>query len=605
MDSRNFIIQNLIKKFWSNKIFVMVTNDQMLIDIADEHFCMECDNLISNKYIVLNKPIERLKGEYHKANRKNINKVSISLDSTPKNTWEILKQYLGYVATKKMLLLFISLFISVQITDFFLKFFVSEYKAFNLTSIQFIGIYLGLVLLSLIVNFMRYHIVYHGNINAGRIYHERLVKNILNSHYEKVDNNFIKKVLSIASRDISILDTNIADYFVNVFDAVIYISVTIIMMLSSNILSAIASIIFITVFIRAQKESRKVTNTVLEKSNYVKDHCTGVLNNIYNGIYEIDALDIKEYISKKWEQTLENAYNYEYTRQAINRYELQKIDFAAYGMLSVFMVLTWRFNIDIGLIAVVLMYLLTMVSEFENMLRNIRHAEIGIESLKRMEMMSQYTTESLQTEICRDMPNCEYDIIFDNVSSSYVPGQYIFDKICFNIRKGERVLIQGSSGIGKTTLFNCLENLIKYDGNIYFRGINIKNINIKELRNKICVITQENFILDESLSDNLDPYNRYTYEEKISALKSVGWDISDLQKNCSSLSQSERLFVSLARVCLKNPDVLLLDESISNIDEETWKIISTLLKTKFIDKTVLSISHNIDEKIYTRKIVLW
>lgn len=605
IDSRNFIIQNFIKKFGNDKIFLIVTNDRMLIDIADEHFCMEYGNLISNKYIVLNKPIEKLKGEYHKANRKSINTVSTSLDESPKNTRDILKQYLGCIATKKMLLLFVLLFVSVQITDFFLKFFVSEYKTFNLTSMQFIGIYLGLVLFSSIVNFMRYHIVYHGNLNAGRIYHERLVKNILNSHYEKVDNNFIKKVLSTVSRDINILDTNIADYFVNVFDAVIYISGTILIMLSSNILSAIASIIFIIVFIRAQKESRKVTNIVLERSNYFKDHCTGVLNNIYNGIYEIDALGIKEYITKMWELALENAYNYEYTRQAINRYELQKIDFAAYGMLGVFMILTWKFNINSGLIAVVSMYLLTMISEFENMLRNIRHAEIGIESLKRMESMSQYNMETMQKKTYRDISNREYDIIFDNVSSSYVPGQYIFDKICFNIRRGERVLIQGASGIGKTTLFNCLENLIGYDGNIYFCGINIQNISIKELRNKICVITQENFILDESLSDNLDPYNRYTYEEKISALKSVGWDVSDLQKKCSNLSKSERLFVSLARVCLKKPDVLLLDESISNVDEETWKIINTLIKTKFKDKTVLSISHNTDEKIYTRKIVLW
>lgn len=604
IENRSFIIQNLIKEFWHNKILVMVTNDQMLIDIADEHFCMENGILIANKYLVLNKSLDVLKGEYHKTNSKSINKVSTTLDENKKDGWEVLKQYLGCIATKKMLLLFILLFVGVQITDFFLKFFISEYKMFNLNSIQFVGIYLGIILIGLIVNFMRYYIVYNGNIKAGKIYHERLIKNILDAHYAKMDNTFIKKALSTVSRDISILDNNIVDYFVNVFDAVIYISVTMIMMFSSNILSAIAGIIFIAVFIRAQKESRKVTNIVLEKSNYFKDYCTGVLNNIYNGIYEIEALNIKEYISDRWEKTLGNAYNYEYTRQAINRYELQKIDLVAYGLLGVFMILTWKVNIDGGIVAVILMYMLTMISEFENMLRNIRHAEIGMESLKRMEMMGKYSTDSLQTEIYSNIPNCEYDIVFENVSGGYVSEQYIFDKICFNIQKGERVLIQGESGIGKTTLFNCLENLIKYDGNIYFRGINIKNIDIKELRDKICVITQENFILDESLSDNLDPYNEYTYEEKINALKLVGWNEYDLQVNCSSLSKSERLSVALARVCLKNPDVLLLDESIANVDEETWERIKILMESKFIEKTVLSISHNNDENLYTRKIVL-
>lgn len=375
-------------------------------------------------------------------------------------------------------------------------------------------------------------------------------------------------------------------------------------MFSTNILSAIAGIIFLAVFIRAQKESRKVTNIVLERSNYFKDYCTGVLNNIYNGIREIEALDIQEYMIERWERTLGYAYNYEYTRQAINRYELQKIDLAAYGLLGVFMILTWKFSVNEGIVAVILMYILTMISEFENMLRNMRHAEIGIESLKRMEMMEEYAGDSLETEKHSNLLNSEYDIVFENVSGGYAAGQYVFDKICFNIRKGERVLIQGESGIGKTTLFTCLENLIKYEGNIYFRGVNIKNIDIKELRDKICVITQENLILDESLSENLDPYHEYTLEEKINALKVVGWQDYDLQVNCSRLSKSERLSVALARVCLKNPDVLLLDESIANVDEETWSRIKILMESRFVGKTLLSISHSNDEKLYTRKIVL-
>ncbi len=574
MENRSFLIQNLIKEFWNQKILVMVTNDQMLIDLADEHYCMENGSLIANKYLVLNKPLEVLKGEYHKTNSKSIHKAGAPLNENEESGWKVFKQYLGCVAAKKMLLLFLLLFTGVQITDFLLKFFVSEYQTFSLNSVQFVGIYLGIILIGLIVNFMRYYIVYNGNIKAGRIYHEGLIKNILNAHYEKIDNTFIKKALSAASRDISILDNSIADYFVNVFDAVIYISVTIIMMVSFHILSAAAGVVFIAVFMRAQKESRKVTNIVLEKSNYCKDYCTGVLNNIYNGIHEIEALNMEEYIIDRWERTLGNGYNYEYTRQAINRYELQKIDLAAYGLLGVFMILTWRFHVDGGLAAVIFMYMLTMISEFENMLRNARHAEIGIESLKRMEMMGEYSADSLQPERYSNIPDCGYDIVFENVSGGYVSGQYIFDKICINIQKGERVLIQGESGIGKTTLFNCLENLIPYNGNIYFQGINIKNIDKKELRDKICVITQENFILDESLSDNLDPYNEYTYEEKISALKSVGWNTYDLQVNCSCLSKSERLSVALARVCLKNPDVLLLDESIANVDDDTWERIS-------------------------------
>lgn len=242
----------------------------------------------------------------------------------------------------------------------------------------------------------------------------------------------------------------------------------------------------------------------------------------------------------------------------MNRYELQKLDLASYGLLGIFMILTWKFNVDRSIIAIILMYILTMVSEFENVLRNIRHSEMGIESLKRLENIREYTDIPLDTENNSDLLNSDYELIFENVSGGYLNGQYVFDKICVNIKKGERVLIQGESGIGKTTLFNCLENLVSYEGNLYFQGINIKNIDRKELRDRICVIIQENLILDDSLSENLDPYGEYTLEEKINALKVVGWYDYNLQMNCCNLSKMERLSVALARVCLKKSRCLII-----------------------------------------------
>lgn len=83
-----------------------------------------------------------------------------------------------------------------------------------------------------------------------------------------MDNIFIKKALSTVSRDINILDNNIVDYCVHVFDAVIYISITLLLMFYTNILSAFAGAIFLFIFIRTQKESRKVTNIVLERANF-------------------------------------------------------------------------------------------------------------------------------------------------------------------------------------------------------------------------------------------------------------------------------------------------------------------------------------------------
>lgn len=129
--NRNFIIQNLVKDFWHNKILVMVTNDKLLIDMANEHYCMESGNLMKNKYLILNNPSNMLNTEYHKVNRKVTNKIETKTENNEKNNWKILKQYFSCIASKKMILSFVLLFLGVQVTDFSLNFLFLNMKNSN------------------------------------------------------------------------------------------------------------------------------------------------------------------------------------------------------------------------------------------------------------------------------------------------------------------------------------------------------------------------------------------------------------------------------------------------------------------------------------------
>ena len=215
--------------------------------------------------------------------------------------------------------------------------------------------------------------------------------------------------------------------------------------------------------------------------------------------------------------------------------------------------------------------------------------------------------DTIPTVIEKDSPTtCGEikDIEFSNVSFSYPnTDKKVLKDLNLHIKKGDKIGILGPSGIGKSTLFRLL--LRFYDptsGSINFNDINIKDISLKEIHERIGMLEQDTYLFDDTIKNNIKIAKKDATDEEIEeAARRAG--ISDLihtlpqgyntemGQMSSRLSGGERQRIGIARIMLACPDIIVMDEPTSALDAIHEKEMLHTLKTEYNDATWLIISH--------------
>lgn len=191
--------------------------------------------------------------------------------------------------------------------------------------------------------------------------------------------------------------------------------------------------------------------------------------------------------------------------------------------------------------------------------------------------------------------------------SIFYKEKIILEDVNLYIKENEIICIMGSSGSGKSTLLSCLngfliENGGSYTGDVFFRGENIKNIKLIELKRKISTLFQDSKPFDFSIEKNIT-YAMEFYEGKIknkkekvkNLLESVNLydEVKDnLSLSPSKLSGGQRQRLCIARMLTTCPEVLIFDEPCSSLDEKNSIIIESLIKELSKKYTIIISTHN-------------
>ncbi len=185
-----------------------------------------------------------------------------------------------------------------------------------------------------------------------------------------------------------------------------------------------------------------------------------------------------------------------------------------------------------------------------------------------------------------------FAIMFDDVSFSYRDSK-ILERVNFEIKPGEKVLIKGLNGKGKSTLLNLICGLYRpTEGRILFGNTDTSNVSIDNLSDSYAYISQNSNMLNGSVYENI-ALNRSFSEEKCKKISAI-LNVERVTDNVpSSLSQGEKQRINIGRALYKNGvNVVLADEIFSNIDRDNTEFILQTFNEQFADKTVIMVCHD-------------
>ncbi len=241
----------------------------------------------------------------------------------------------------------------------------------------------------------------------------------------------------------------------------------------------------------------------------------------------------------------------------------------------------------------------------------------GKASLKRINELLEYEVMVKDSENVINDHEFSDSIEFKNLTFRY-PGSSVdsLTNVSFKIKKGEKVGIIGKTGCGKTTLVDLITRVYNVpEDSLLIDGIDIMNLAIKDVRNAVAYVPQDNFLFNETVlnniafsKDKLELGDAIKYAQAACVHSNIvefpeGYD-TIIGERGVTLSGGQKQRISMARAMAKDAPILILDDSVSAVDTKTEADILKTLKEEFSDKTIIMIAHRVSTIDSLDKIIL-
>lgn len=253
-----------------------------------------------------------------------------------------------------------------------------------------------------------------------------------------------------------------------------------------------------------------------------------------------------------------------------------------------------------------LLYISNFTEPVQKLINFTEQFQNGITGYERFREILSIDPEIKECEDPVEAKDIRGEVVFDDVGFRYEEGQEkVLSHVSLKVDAGEYVALVGTSGAGKTTLCSLIPRFYEVTfGTIYLDGVDVRNYTLSSLRKSIGVVQQDVYLFAGTVLDNIR-YGRVdaTREEVIQAAKDAnahefimglpqGYDTNIGQRGVK-LSGGQKQRLSIARVFLKNPPVLIFDEATSALDNESEKVVQESLEKLAKNRTTFVIAHRL------------
>lgn len=461
---------------------------------------------------------------------------------------------------------------------------------------------------------------YYGTIfteSAAIEAREKLYKKILKMNMRFFTTEKVGNMTSRLHEDSNYIHGLIAYMLDSVIKNVLTLIVITIIIFKLNWILAVISLITLPVFV----VSNSIFNKKLRIQSYViREKRNQIMNFFINSFSKI--LIIRNFNCEERENIKHKELSRDYKQEAIKG---EMIGYAAnilVGILSNINTLVtlgvggyfvMKGEITLGALIAFNSYLKHIYNPIIRLSRTMSASSRVMASIKRY--FEYYDRDEMEIDGTEKDVNFEGDLIFKEVGFSY-DDNAVYEGMNLNIKGNEKVLILGESGIGKSTLSYLLKRFYVVDsGEIRIGDVPINHIGLKHLRANIGYLSQEAFLVDGTIKENMAMAKEQVFDEEIiDALKKARiYDyIKELPNglneyvgnNGANLSGGQRQRLSIARLFIQNPPVVVFDEIFKGLDvkieNEIWGVLQEFCK----EKTTIFISHKIKDPEYFDKICM-
>ncbi len=423
------------------------------------------------------------------------------------------------------------------------------------------------------------------------------------------DNNKTGALVSRVMTDVEGVRNLVGTGLVQLIGGTITAVISLVILIKINALMTVFVLVPVGIFAFIAMKAFGYIRPIFKKRGVINAEVTGRLTETLGGVRVIKGFNAEEQENKSFQEGAEKLYlNVKQSLTAtalITSSSTFLLGLASAGIMGIggyfMMDNTMTFGEFISF-TLFLGFMIAPIVQMSNIGSQLTEAMAGLDRTQELMEMTVEDDPEVRTNYLKDIKG---DIVFKDVSFSYVQSKEVLHNISFEASSGSVTALVGSSGSGKSTIASLAATFLNpTSGSVTLDGQDLSEVNLSSFRLNLGVVLQDDFLYAGTIRENvLFPRPNATEEELQSAIKGAyvneftdkfeeGLD-TIIGERGVKLSGGQKQRISIARALLANPKIIILDEATSNLDTESESFIQKSLHTLMKDRTTLVIAHRL------------